>query len=68
MGTSEGECKEGSVPGESWYLLRPEQKPMWLELMTHPEGLREEAGKVAAGKTTEGLDGYPRAWLLVPGQ
>ena len=56
------------MPGESWCLLRPEQKPVWLELMTHAEGVREEAGKIATGKTTEGLDGYPRAWLLVPGQ
>lgn len=48
------------MPGESWCLLRLEQKPLWLELETHGEGIREEAGKVATGKTTEGLDGHSK--------
>lgn len=34
--------------------------------MTHEEGIREEAGKTATGKTTEGLNGHPKSLAACP--
>ena len=39
---------------------------MCLELLTQVEDIGEDPGKIATGKTTEGLDGHPKGLASCP--